>query len=64
MEGATHFIEVYSTEIESGINSPNFLINGVYASPIDELEEDLEYTDKIGLKTVALWFIKPKVKPH
>ena len=62
MEGAQCFIEVYKILSKGLFHSPDYSENATYTSPINELVEDLRFTSSIGLKTIAVWYIKPKVK--
>jgi len=54
MKGATHFIELYKTGNESELMMT--MLNG-----IRHLDTSTEYTKTdSNLKTIAVWFIKPK----
>ena len=56
MKGAKCFIEVWRSEYGRIWNSDY--------NDISELPKYLESSKKNGIKTIAVWFIKPKVKPH
>jgi len=55
MDGATHFIEEYSTN--QGSRSMNKFTKKV---GIEFLKKTLEDTIEVGCKTIAVWRIKPK----
>ena len=64
MEGATHFIEIYK-DIKTGkiFHSPTIAYNQAHIRPIENLKKDLEFTKGLlFIKTIAVWYIKPKVK--
>ena len=64
MEGAQCFIEVYG-DLETGTiyNSPTIHRNNAYVFPIAQLKQDLKFTqDCLFIQTIAVWYIKPKVK--
>ena len=50
------------SEVFTVSDSPDYTENDTYVSPIDQLVEDLRFTSSIGLTTIAVWYIKPKVK--
>ena len=59
MGGATHFIEVVKMNNYEIINLP---LEPWYMSEIKNLQEYLTDTKKCKLKTIAIWYLKPKVK--
>ena len=54
MEGAQCFIEVWKGRYSDLYNSP--------IRNITTLNDVLKHTERIGLKTIAVWYIKPKQK--
>ena len=64
MEGAQYFIEVWKDNItRKVVNSPDFKKELCYTYPIEDLKEDLEVTKCVdSIQTIAVWYIKPKVK--
>ena len=55
MEGAQCFIEVWKPKIKT---------NTIYSThgSIEYLKKSLASTKRIGFTTIAVWYIKPKVK--
>lgn len=54
MEGATHFIECWYEELSGkGVQNKTPL-------PIEQLESELSFNQRMGIITYAIIFIKPK----
>ena len=61
MEGAQCFIEVYKCR-DKAFTAPDFSEDQIYVMPINKLKEYLEVTQVLKWQTIAVWYIKPKVK--
>lgn len=59
MVGATHFIEVYKSLVTGKV----YKSITIEVRPIRKLKSELDCTVRSGfLQTIAIWYIKPKIK--